>query len=157
MGLPEFNECCFCIDLKSGAYVLGIFNCVTAIFGIIEFIMFFTSFNGLFLGLACVTGANALAAYAFLMLLRDPNSKEKKETFADYYFYSICIGNACNFVILLCFGLFLYAFIYTGIDILITGYFWLCVRSYAKAHDRMMGQGAGGQVIVVQQQQPMQT
>lgn len=85
--------------------------------------------------------------------MNDPNSKEKKEQFSDFYFYSMCIGAALNFLINLIFGLFLFAFINTAIDVAIQGYFWLCIRSYARAHDRMMQQQPG-QVIVVQQQEP---
>ena len=154
MALPEFNECCFCIDLKSGAYVLGVISCVSTFFGVIELITFLVHFYGITLGLACLTGVNALPAYGFLMLLKDPNSKEKKDQYSDFYLYALCIGSALNFLILLIYGFFLYAIVYTAVNVAINGYFWLCVRSYANAHDRMMQQQPG-QVIVVQQQEPM--
>lgn len=37
----EFDKCCFCIDLKPGAHVLGIFSIIGGIFGVIELIIFF--------------------------------------------------------------------------------------------------------------------
>ena len=153
MALDNLDKCCCCIDLKTGAYILGALACVCTGWGIIELILFFIEFGASSLGFAFLVGAYALGAIGFIRLLGDPNSKEKKDQFAELYLYSICIGSVLNFVINMIYGLFLFAFIATAIDVAIQGYFWLCVRSYAQAHDRMMQQQPG-QVVVVQQQDP---
>ena len=149
MAIPVFNECCCCVDLKAGAYILGILNCIQAAFGVIEIIVFFIELNGLFLGFALIEGAYILSAIAFLRLVSDPNSKERKDQFADWYLYSLVFGLACFFVIMLCYGFVAIAFVDTIIAGCFGVYFWLCVRSYAQAHDRMMQAAQGGQQVLI--------
>ena len=67
------------------------------------------------------------------MLLRKPDSDEKKEAFALWYLIGFCMGNSVYFVVMMLFGMYVQACLFPVVTMSMAYYFYLCLRSYAMA------------------------
>ncbi len=132
---PHFAKCCCCIDLKTGATIIGILNFLAVIFGVIELIIWFanTYFIAL-LGVATLGMLNILPAIAFVKQYKDP-TKENKEQFARWYLFAEAIGLAAYVAFYFIDGFFISGIIGGVVEACILYYFYLCLLSYSRVQD----------------------
>ena len=131
---PDLKECCFCIELKIGAYIIGIFSIIGAIFGVIDIFIVLANFEFFLLAYCVFALANMLPAVAFILMLQKPTVDSKKR-FASWWFLGGAIGTAC-FLLFSILGLAIITGIIAAvIEIAIIYYFYLCLKAFAKATD----------------------
>ena len=127
--IPVFSHCCYCINLKTGAAIIGILTCLNAIFSVIYLlILIFVPSLGL-LAFTLYLGLYIPAAIAFNRLVSHP-IKENAQRFSDWFIFSTLAGHACLFVGLVIVNVGL-AFIVTIVVGCFSTFLWLNVRSYA--------------------------
>ena len=113
---------------------------LSAFAGVIDFIVYLTNPTPQNLAASLYLLMYVPAAIAFTRLLTTP-SKERAQSFSDWYIISIIISHAALFVLLALNSLAL-AFIDTIILGGLSIYLWLCVSSYARAYERFQIVGA---------------
>ena len=127
----EFDKCCFCIDLKAGAHVLGIFAILGAVAGVIELILFFSSqMNFQVLAAATLGLCSLFPAIAYGMMLAR-TSPETKERFALWYLLGVTAGATGYLVFFIFSGSILIGIITYVIQLCLIWYFYCCLKSYA--------------------------
>ena len=132
---PHLPKCCFCIPLKTGAYIIGILSVITAIFGLADvYFVITSSFNFSLLAFCVFALVNFLPAIAFLMMVRKPSSAAKKR-FASWWFCAGAFGTVCFLVLSILGGSFISGPIVAAVEIAIVFYFYLCLKAYAKITD----------------------
>lgn len=130
----HFDKCCFCIDLKAGAHILGIFAMIGGGFGVIELIIYFTNPSWPMLAIACLATSNIFPAIGYGMMLAKPN-KESKNRFALWYLLGFGVGCILYCLFLLIAGAIAYALTAPLISLCICWYFYCCLKSYANKDD----------------------
>ena len=96
----QLPKCCFCIDLKTGAHILGVLACISAIFGIIDLVFFFTQPSWALLAYACLGICWILPSIGYILMVKDTN-RETKMRFAWWYFIGYLLGCILYFVFML--------------------------------------------------------
>ena len=127
----EFDKCCFCIDLKAGAHVIGIFSILGAIAGIVEMILYFMNpINFQILAIATLGLCALFPAIAYCMMLQS-TSPETKDRFALWYLLGVSAGATGYFIFFILSFAWLIGLITYVIQICIIWYFYCCLKSYA--------------------------
>ena len=137
----RFEKCCCVLDLKLGAHILGILSCVNAAFGATLFLVWIfsigsSSFTTLGLGIEGI--CTILPAGAYLLMLKDNHSQEKRALFAKAYLWGY-IGASIAFLLVWEIGnkgllprLTIMGIVYPIVLISFTFYWYLCLESYAE-------------------------
>ena len=126
----KFEKCCFCLDLKVGAHILGIFATLSGIYGIVAIILYFGNPSWAALGIACLALCNVVTAIAYIMMLIS-DSSESKNRFALWYLLGFGAGCICYAVFTILAGAILIGIIAPLISLCIVWYFYCCIKSYA--------------------------
>ena len=131
IGGPGFSHCCFCIDLKLGAYILGSLSLVGAIFGVIDIFLVLGDFSFAGLALVVLCLCQLPPAGAFLLMLKT-NDEDSRWRFATCYLIFGVIGAIAYFVLMIFAGIFTTGIITMIINVIVFLYFYWCLRAYAK-------------------------
>ena len=131
---PDLKECCFCIELKMGAYILGILSIIGAIFGVVDIFIVLSNFQLSVLGVCIFALSNFLPAIAFVLMLQKP-SVDSKKRFASWWFLGGAIGTIAFFVLMLLGGAIIGSIVGAVIQIVFIYYFYLCLKAFSKATD----------------------
>ena len=131
IGGPEFSQCCFCIDLKLGAYILGCLCLGGTIWGIIDLFIVLGHISWSGLAFVILLLCQLPPAGAFLLMLKT-NDEDSRWRFATWFLVFGVIGVIVYFVLMIFSSAFGTGIIITLVDIVVYLYFYWCLRAYAK-------------------------
>ena len=131
IGGPEFSQCCCCLDLKLGAYIIGALSVLGAGYGVYDIIIIFSHFRVISLILLAFCLLTIPPAVMFVLMLMD-NTEDSRWRYASWFLSCGIVGSICYFLFFIFEGVFVPGIITLVIQFLIYFYFYLCLRAYAK-------------------------
>ena len=161
VNLKKFDKCCCCIPLDIGAHILGIFNILGTITGLVMLIMGAVVSNAIVLSFAAWYIPQVIPAIAYIMMICKP-TYDSKMCYANSYLWCSIIGYLGYYIVMLSIGhgnagLVVDAFITPAVGLCFIFYFYFCLTSFADAKG-FENFGYGAQVIVPgMYNQPMMT
>ena len=100
IGGPEFSQCCFCIDLKLGAYILGCLCVGGTIWGIIDLFIVLGHISWTGFAFVILLLCQLPPGGAFLLMLKT-NDEDSRWRFATWFLVFGVIGVITYFVLMI--------------------------------------------------------
>ena len=129
---PQVPNCCFCLDLKKGVFIIGVFCILSALYGIAKIFFFSFDFGAL---TTMVPGLCSIPPAAAFLMLMGKNTNDNRWLFASLFLLGELAGVAAYLAFSFLNLSIITPIIIAVVSLLITYYCYLVIKTYATMVD----------------------